>query len=97
MLTRFPDSRSLWDDWLIRKLLPENHILLAIDQHIDFSFVEEETRDLYSLHHGRPAYAPEQLLRVLFLAYFYNLSDVRVAEELRYNLLYRAFCPLFSG
>ncbi|AEJ43368.1 hypothetical protein TC41_1432 [Alicyclobacillus acidocaldarius subsp. acidocaldarius Tc-4-1] len=36
MLTRFPDSRSLWDDWLIRKLLPENHILLAIDQHIDF-------------------------------------------------------------
>ncbi|WP_304595992.1 IS1182 family transposase [Alicyclobacillus sendaiensis] len=91
MLTRFPDSRSLWDDWLIRKLLPENHILLAIDQHIDFSFVAEESRDLYSLHHGRPAYAPEQLLRVLFLAYFYNLSDVRVAEELRYNLLYRAF------
>jgi IS5 family transposase len=91
MLTPSPNTRSLWDDWIVQKLLPENHILLAIDQHIDFSFVEEETRDRYSLHTGRPSYAPEQLLRVLFLAYWYNVSDVRVTEELRYNLLYRTF------
>lgn len=34
------------------------------------------------------------LVRVLFLAYLYDLSDVAVCEQLRYNALFRWFCHI---
>src|SRR5690606_39379202 len=75
-------------------MLPADHPLLDIDRAVDFSFVEEETADLYSADQGRPSYPPEQLVRILFLAVWANLSDVQVCQQLRYNVLYRYFCRL---
>jgi len=36
-------------------VVAEDHILVKIRERIDFSFIEEETEDLYSLDFGRPA------------------------------------------
>lgn len=92
MIGREEGTSTFWDRWVLERLIPPDHLLMRIDRAVDFGFVEEETRDLYAPHTGRPAYPPEKLFRVLLIAYLYGLSDVRVAEELRYNLLYRAFC-----
>jgi len=92
MLGRLRTQHDFWDAQLYERAIPEDHLLRRIDEFVDFSFVEEETSDLYCSDNGRPSYAPEQLFRVMFVSYLYNLSDVRVVQELRYNLLYRYFC-----
>ena len=75
-------------------MIPENHILIRIKKKIDFSFVEEETKDLYSQDFGRPAYPAGVIFRMLFLEFYYNLSDIEVAKQCQYNLLYRWFVGL---
>jgi IS5 family transposase len=64
---------------------------------VDFSFVEEETRDLYEEGMGRPSWPPEVLFRMLFLEYYSSLSDVEVSEQCINNMLYRWFVGLKLG
>ena len=85
---------DFYDGYVYRHLLPEEHILLEIKEKIDFGFVNEELKDLYNLKYGRPGYLPEVLFKMLFLEYYYGLSDVEVAKQCRYNILYRYFLGL---
>lgn len=80
--------------WVYGKRLPQDHPLLRIIREVDFGFVEEESRDLYSEDMGRPAYPAGVLFRMLFLEFYDNLSDVEVASQVQYNLVYRAFVGL---
>ena len=80
---------NFFDSYVFDNLLPEKHILLDIKKEIDFSFVEEEVRDLYDTKNGRPAYPPEVLFKMLFLEFYYNLSDVEVVQQCQVNILYR--------
>lgn len=43
---------------------------------------------------GRPAKEPEMMMKLLFLQYIYNLSDVRVIEEANCNLAFLWFLGL---
>lgn len=88
------DNQGSFFDEYVYPLVPQDHILLKVSRQIDFSFVEDETKDLYSQDFGRPAYPAEVLFRMLFLEYYYNLSDVEVSKQCQYNLLYRYFVGL---
>ena len=55
--------------------------------------MEEETAGLYA-DTGRSAYPAGVLFRMLFLEYYANLSEVQVARQFRYDLLYQAFVGL---
>jgi len=61
---------------------------------VDFSFIEEETRDLYSEEMGRPSHPPVVMFKIMFLEFYYNLSDVEVARQLKFNVLFRYFAAL---
>ncbi len=61
---------------------------------IDFCFIEEETRNLYAEAVGRTSYAPEVMFKILFLEFYYNLSDVEVVKQLRFNVLFRHFVEI---
>ena len=74
--------------------LPEEHELLEIKKKVNFSFIEKETEDLYSKDTGRPSYPPEVMFKILFLEFYYNLSDVEVAKQLKFNVLFRYFVGL---
>lgn len=74
--------------------IPENHILRKIEEAVDFSFINEMLRERYCVNFGRPAKEPELMMKLLFLQYLYNLSDVRVIEEASYNLAYLWFLGL---
>ena len=39
---------------IYEKLVPEDHILCRINKQVDFSFVNENCKDLYSQDQGRP-------------------------------------------
>jgi len=94
MLGKPNKQKDFFDSYVYENLLPAEHILLDIREQIDFSFVEEETRDLYDNQLGRPSYPPEILFKMLFLEFYYNLSDVEVAKQCKYNVLYRYFVGL---
>jgi IS5 family transposase len=85
------------ESWLLERVLPQDHELLQIRTAVTWSSVDEETADLYSPGVGRPAYPASALFRMLFLEFYADLSDVEVAEQCRYNLLYRAFVGLPLG
>lgn len=94
MLGKENNQKDFFDSYVYENLLPAEHILLDIKEKIDFSFVDEEIKDLYDTQFGRPSYRPQILFKMLFLEFYYNLSDVEVAKQCRYNILYRYFIGL---
>jgi len=94
MLGKQDGASDFFDSYVEQRLLPKEHELLDIDAKIDFSFVEEEVEDLYCSDNGRPSYPPQQMFRILFLEYYYNLSDVEVVKQLQVNILFRRFVGL---
>jgi len=89
---------NFFDSYVFDNLLPEKHILLDIKKEIDFSLIEEEVRDLYDTKNGGPAYPTEVLFKMLFLEFYYNLSDVEVIQQCQANILYRLLlCNLQSS
>ena len=94
MLKKESKQKDFFDSYVYERLLPERHILLDIKNTVDFSFVSEETKDLYSQSMGRPGFPPEVLFKVLFLEFFYNLSDYEAVDQVKTNILFRYFAGL---
>lgn len=74
--------------------IPEDHILKKVSNVVDFSFINELLEGSYCKNFGRPAKEPEMMMKLLFLEYLYNLSDVKVIEEASLNLVYLWFLGL---
>ena len=94
MLGKTDPQGNFFDSYIEEYFLPKEHELLKIKEKVDFSFIEEETRDLYSEEVGRPSHPPLVMFKILFLEFYYNLSDVEVARQLKFNVLFRYFTDL---
>ena len=55
-------------------IIPKNHLLRKIAEHIDFSFVNKLMEECYCIDFGRPAYEPELILK-LCLYLFTKIND----------------------
>lgn len=77
---------------IYEKLVPEDHILYKINKQVDFSFVNEVCKDLYSKYQGRPVkYFPEIMFRSAIVQYMNDYSDRDMEEAARYNLIIKWF------
>ncbi len=94
MLGKTNPQANLFDSYIEEYFLPREHKLLEIGEKIDFSFIEEETRNLYAKVAGRPSHPPEVMFKILFLEFYYNLSDVEVVKQLKFNVLFRYFVQI---
>jgi len=74
--------------------IPEGHLLKRIEKAVDFTFINELLSNSYCKDYGRPAKEPEMMMKLLFLQYIYNFSDVKVIEEATYNMAYLWFLGL---
>jgi len=75
-------------------MLPKSHILLDIKKLVNFSFVTEEVKDLYS-DTGRGSIDPTRMFKMLFLMFFSNIPSERdLVEQVQVNVLYRYFCDI---
>ncbi len=84
---RFTTSEEIYRD-----LIPPNHLLYQISEKVDFSFVNEECKELYCQDNGHPVvHQPVQLFRAAIVQYLYDLSDRETEENVNYNLVYRWF------
>lgn len=89
------DSRQpSFSDLARARVVPADHELLRMKRAVDWRFVDEQLGDCYDATTGRPGYPPQVMVRLLYLAYYANLSDRQVAEQVGYNLLYREFVGL---
>jgi transposase len=94
MMGQQPRTESLFYYFRLEDQIPKDHLLRVIDEQVDFSFVRERVKDLYSAT-GRPSIDPEVLLRLLLLGYLYGItSERRLLEEVRMHLAYRWFTRL---
>lgn len=77
---------------LYEKLIPNDHILYKINQQVDFSFVNQACKDLYSQDLGRRVKnMPEMMFRSSIVQYLNNYSDRDMEQAARYNIIVKWF------
>jgi transposase len=94
MLKPKSPQESFFGSYLYDRIVPVDHLLRKINQVVDFSFAGQIINDRYHPHIGRPAEAPEFMLRLCLLQYIYGDSDRQVVENARLNLAYKYFLGL---
>jgi len=97
MIGKKDNREEIFHYFQMRDLIPDDHILKLIDRHVDFSFIREKVRHLYS-ETGRPSVDPELMVRMLLVGYLYGIkSDRRLCEEVGMHVGYRWFVGLNMG
>lgn len=73
-------------------LVPEDHLLRAVEASINFDFIYDEVKDLYSETLGRPSIDPVVLIKLLMLQALYGIRSMRqTLKEVEVNVAYRWF------
>ena len=75
-------------------VVPKDHILRKIAEQIDFSFVNEQMVDTYSIELGRPAKEPELMLKLQFLKLMHDSSDRGIMSRATTDLAFKYFLEL---
>lgn len=77
----------------LEDLVPRDHLLRKIDACIDFSFIYEEVKGMYSeIEWGKPGIDPVALFKIVFLQYLYGIRSMRqTIREIEVNMAYRWF------
>ena len=88
-------SNSLFGAYAYEPIIARNadHILVRLNNLIDWSFVEEEVADCYSTT-GQHAYHPVLLLKLLIIQQLYDLSERDTCVNTDCNLIFRSFVGL---
>jgi transposase len=90
------DQASLFYDFNLDDVIPENHLLRRIDVFVRMVLadVHKQLQAFYS-DIGRPSIDPELMLRMLIVGYCYGIRHERkLCEEVKLHLAYRWFCKL---
>lgn len=74
------------------EFVPADHFLRAVDEVIDFSFIETIVSPYYCHDNGRTSIPPITLFKMLFIGFFYGIrSERQLEKELKANIVYRWF------
>ncbi len=89
-------SSSFFGDYLYDQIVPEDHFLRKLKQHIAW---ERFTRRLIKLYkgggmYGRPPFDPVLVLKVSLIAFLYNLSERQAEAYVNDNLSAKYFVGL---
>jgi IS5 family transposase len=81
-----PDSDKLWPDWLKRidAVLEDEHVIDTVASALEQRWPQSRTR-------GREGTPAEVVLRMLILKHLHDWSFDELEQEVRANLVYRAF------
>jgi transposase len=77
----------------VEDLVPQNHLVRKLERAIDWSFIRDEVKDLYSpLEWGRPGIDPVVLFKLVMLQYTFGIRSMRqTLAETEVNMAYRWF------
>ena len=75
-------------------IIPKDHELRQLSDLVDFSFVDDMLKDMYTLDNGRPGYRPQVMFKYLMLKRMYELSDRDVVKHAMTDMAYKYFLGL---
>ena len=79
----------------LRDFIDPNHLLIQIDEQLDFSKLVAPLGLRYCPDFGRPAIHPETMVRALLICSIYNIASFRrLCSAISENIAYRWFCFL---
>lgn len=79
----------------LSELVPQDHLLRKIDKTMDFSFIYDLVKDMYSDEIGRPSIDPVVLFKIVFIQYLFGIRSMRqTIEDIKVNVAYRWFLGL---
>lgn len=78
----------------LEELVPSGHFLRKLDRALDLGFVPGFLQAAYPSRRGRPGIDTRLAVRMIVLGYLYDLSDVRLCEEVGMHAGYRWYCRL---
>ena len=79
----------------LRDFIDPNHLLIRIDEQLDFAKLVAPLEEYYCLDFGRPAIHPEVMVRALLICSLYNITSFRrLRSAISENICYRWFCFL---
>ena len=79
----------------LRDFIDPNHLLIRIDEQLDFAKLVAPLEEYYCPDFGRPAIHPEVMVRALLICSLYNIASFRrLCSAISENLAYRWFCFL---
>lgn len=96
MMTRNADNKRKQTRTLCTDdLVPKDHLLRAVDQAIDWTFIYDLVEDKYSSNRGRPSMDPVMLIKIPIIQYLYGIKSMRqTMKEIEVNVAYRWFLGL---
>ena len=79
----------------LRAFIDPNHLLIQIDEQLDFAKLVAPLEEDYCPDFGRPAIHPEVMVRALLICSLYNIASFRrLCSAISENTPYRWFCFL---
>lgn len=82
----------------LEQIVPNNSLFRKIDKYIDFSFIYEEVKDMYSENNGRPSIDPVVLFKLVFIQALDGLKSMRkTCEKIKVDAEYRWFLGIPFG
>ena len=79
----------------LRDFIDPNHLLIRIDEQLDFAKLAEPLEDRHCSDLGRPVIHPEVMVRALLIRSLYNTASFRrLCSAISENIAYRWFCFL---
>jgi len=93
MYKKEPDeTRLIFSRDIFKKKVPKDHLLYRIDEEIDFSFINEMCKDIYSPDKGRPVVNyPVMMFKAQIIQRLYNLTERQLAKTVNENIVYTWF------
>lgn len=77
---------------VLEDLVPQDHLIRKIDKAIDFEFIREKVKHLYSDTKGRPSIDPVVLFKIVFIQFMFGIKSMRqTIKEIEVNMAYRWF------
>lgn len=82
----------------MEEIVPKDSLFRKIDKYIDFTFIYEEVKDLYSKDNGRPSIDPVVLFKLVFIQALDGIKSMRkTCDKIKVDAEYRWFLGVPFG
>ncbi len=82
----------------MEEIVPQDSLFRKIDKYIDFTFIYDEVKDLYSENNGRPSIDPVVLFKIVFIQALDGIKSMRqTCKKIKVDAEYRWFLGIPFG
>ena len=84
-------TKFLYSDEIYNRLIDKNSLLEKINREFDFSFINDEVKDVYCEDNGRPSIPPIILYKATLIQRLKGLSDEEMERVAKYDIEIKHF------